>query len=332
MPTPTSKYRLHYYPFGSSLNTRSFSAGSGFRFGFNGKEKENNIIVNGYTFEFRIYNSGLGRFLSTDPIAKIYPWQTPFAYYCNSPISIIDYLGLGQPNWYHNNSNKTKREIKKFRNILSKEDRTRMDKIEKMVKSAAKTKEVDEFMSHLSETYKNDKRFYRSYVDDKSTGHNSIVMMSSIWAYNIDPKRVDKTEEKTTQIKWDVNRRTINNNIINYENKGNIDVAIIIRSATSNPDGKFKGLLLNIELDDSDRKNVFSIEIDHVQSTKPILIKPNEKLKITIADMPKSISNGSSTISFWEYISAQEIEHGRHINPIIQTPQSIKEYVKGIKD
>ena len=95
MPIHPSKPRPKSNPFGSSIKSRSYSAGSGFRFGFNGKEKENNIIFNEYTFEFRIYNSGLGRFFSTDPEMIKYPWQTPYAYYMNAPISILDFLGLG---------------------------------------------------------------------------------------------------------------------------------------------------------------------------------------------------------------------------------------------
>ncbi len=45
----------------------------------------------------RIYDSRLGRWLSTDPRTKEYPWQTPYSYHRNNPINITDYLGGGDP-------------------------------------------------------------------------------------------------------------------------------------------------------------------------------------------------------------------------------------------
>ncbi len=95
MPTPTPKYRPYYYPFGSSLNTRSFSAGNGFRFGFNTQEKDVEIIGEGnsYSFRFRIYNSSLCRFLSVDPLSKNYPWHSTYAFAENDVIRNIDLEG-----------------------------------------------------------------------------------------------------------------------------------------------------------------------------------------------------------------------------------------------
>jgi RHS repeat-associated protein len=89
-----------YYPFGMVMPNRSFSLSSkGYRFGFNGKEKESDIYgeSKAYAFEARFFDSRIGRFFSTDPWEKKYPWQTPFAYFANSPISKIDYLGMGDP-------------------------------------------------------------------------------------------------------------------------------------------------------------------------------------------------------------------------------------------
>ena len=89
MPT-SPKYRNNYYPFGSSLNTRSFSAGSGFRFGFNGKENFDKY----QDYGFRIYYPSLGKFLSTDPLNKDYPWYSTYQFAGNMPIGAIDVDGL----------------------------------------------------------------------------------------------------------------------------------------------------------------------------------------------------------------------------------------------
>jgi RHS repeat-associated protein len=69
-----------------------------YRYGFNGQEKLDEIAgVTGSHLDFgaRIYDSRLGKFLSTDPWESKYAWQTPYAYFANSPISTIDWKGFG---------------------------------------------------------------------------------------------------------------------------------------------------------------------------------------------------------------------------------------------
>jgi RHS repeat-associated protein len=76
-----------------------------YRFGFNGKELDNETYNGSIAFEARIYDSRLGRFLSTDPWEYKYAWQTPYAYFKNTPTQIIDFLGKGgknPPNRGHN--------------------------------------------------------------------------------------------------------------------------------------------------------------------------------------------------------------------------------------
>ncbi|MFO0362979.1 MAG: RHS repeat-associated core domain-containing protein [Flavobacteriales bacterium] len=67
-----------------------------YRYGFNGKEKDAEGMGGGsstYDYGFRIYNAGLGRFLSTDPLSKEYPWYTPYQFAGNKPIWCIDIDG-----------------------------------------------------------------------------------------------------------------------------------------------------------------------------------------------------------------------------------------------
>ncbi len=83
-----------YSPFGVGLYGRSWS--EGYRYGFNGKEKDAEGMGGGsstYDYGFRIYNAGLGRFLSTDPLSKEYPWYTPYQFAGNKPIWCIDIDG-----------------------------------------------------------------------------------------------------------------------------------------------------------------------------------------------------------------------------------------------
>ncbi|HEX8545319.1 MAG TPA: RHS repeat-associated core domain-containing protein, partial [Cytophagaceae bacterium] len=67
-----------------------------FRFGFNGKEKDDDgeFGKTVYDYGFRIYNPGLGRFLSMDPLSKNYQFLSPYQFAENTPIFAIDLDGL----------------------------------------------------------------------------------------------------------------------------------------------------------------------------------------------------------------------------------------------
>ncbi len=88
-PTP----RLNHSTFGSSINTRSFSAGSGFRFGFNTQEKDKEIYNNNetYTATFWEYDGRLGRRWNVDPKA-MYSLSV-YSVFANNPIWFTDVLG-----------------------------------------------------------------------------------------------------------------------------------------------------------------------------------------------------------------------------------------------
>jgi RHS repeat-associated protein len=85
-----------YYPFGMIMPGRTFSAGSGYRYGFNGKEKDNEVSGEGNQQDYgmRIYDTRLGKFLSVDPITRDYPELTPYQFASNTPIQARDLDGL----------------------------------------------------------------------------------------------------------------------------------------------------------------------------------------------------------------------------------------------
>ena len=68
----------------------------GYRFGFNGKEMDNEVSGSGnsYDYGFRIYNPRLGKFLSVDPLTASYPSLTPYQFASNMPIVAVDLDGL----------------------------------------------------------------------------------------------------------------------------------------------------------------------------------------------------------------------------------------------
>ncbi|MBO9730131.1 MAG: hypothetical protein J7623_15945 [Chitinophaga sp.] len=83
-----------YAPFGMGLQGRGFDAGR-YRYGFNGKENDNEIKGEGnqYDYGFRIYNPQIGRFLSTDPLAKKFAFYTPYQFSGNKPTVAVDLDG-----------------------------------------------------------------------------------------------------------------------------------------------------------------------------------------------------------------------------------------------
>lgn len=83
-----------YYPGGSIEPGRSFNAGSQYRYGFNGKENDNDIESGAQDYGMRIYDSRIVRFLSVDPLTPKYPELTPYQFASNNPVSFIDEDGL----------------------------------------------------------------------------------------------------------------------------------------------------------------------------------------------------------------------------------------------
>ena len=92
-----------YYPFGMEMPGRTMG---GYRYGFNRQEK--NAEFGGMThlsFMYRIYNPSVGRFLSVDPIAPLYPYYTPYQFAGNTPIWARELEGL-EPDYSNKNAHK----------------------------------------------------------------------------------------------------------------------------------------------------------------------------------------------------------------------------------
>jgi RHS repeat-associated protein len=80
-----------YSPFGVQLAERTIS-GDGYRFGFMGFERDNEVKGNGnsYTTEFRQYDPRLGRWLSVDPLAHKFAGWSPYVAFADNPIFFTD--------------------------------------------------------------------------------------------------------------------------------------------------------------------------------------------------------------------------------------------------
>jgi RHS repeat-associated protein len=86
-----------YYSFGMAMPGRKYTKpNSGYRYGFNGKENDNDVKDEGNQQDYgmRIYDPRLAKFLSVDPISRRYPMLTPYQFASNRPIDGIDLDGL----------------------------------------------------------------------------------------------------------------------------------------------------------------------------------------------------------------------------------------------
>ena len=77
------------------MPARKYEAANSYRYGFNGKEKDNEIKGEGNQQDYgmRIYDPGLGRWLSVDPAFKEYVAYSPYSYCANNPIINVDVDG-----------------------------------------------------------------------------------------------------------------------------------------------------------------------------------------------------------------------------------------------
>ena len=83
-----------YYPFGMLEPGRQFIAND-YRFGFNGKEKDDEVkgLGNSLNFGERIYDSRVARWLSLDPLKAKYTEWSPYNFGLDNPIVLKDDYG-----------------------------------------------------------------------------------------------------------------------------------------------------------------------------------------------------------------------------------------------
>jgi RHS repeat-associated protein len=106
--TPKLISAQDYYPFGMLMAGRSWNTDK-VKFGFNDKEKDNDIYGNDNAYDFgaRIYNPRIGRWLSLDPLQAKYPSISPYCFVNNMPIIAVDPNGkeivikykVGEDDW-----------------------------------------------------------------------------------------------------------------------------------------------------------------------------------------------------------------------------------------
>ena len=96
------------------LSNRHYVSGSRYRFGFQGQEGDDEWSGSGnmLAFKYRIHDARLGRFLSVDPLAPEYPWNSSYAFSENRVIDCRELEGKELvPAGYYYNRKGTKIEL-----------------------------------------------------------------------------------------------------------------------------------------------------------------------------------------------------------------------------
>jgi len=78
------------YPYGMEQPGR-YMNGSGYRYGYNGMERDSAVTGGHHTTYFRQYDARLGRFWSTDPLT--HSWESPYVAMGGNPIALADPSG-----------------------------------------------------------------------------------------------------------------------------------------------------------------------------------------------------------------------------------------------
>jgi RHS repeat-associated protein len=91
-----------YYSGGMLMPGRKYSSSSLYRYGFNGKENDNEVKGedNQQDYGLRVYDPRLVRFLSVDPLGAEYPWNSSYAFAEGDVIRSIDLDGAEK--WFVN--------------------------------------------------------------------------------------------------------------------------------------------------------------------------------------------------------------------------------------
>ncbi|WP_245933837.1 DUF6443 domain-containing protein [Candidatus Ulvibacter alkanivorans] len=103
----------HYYPFGLkhegyNNSQKGFNIsggfivltpvdplfGSSYKYGYNGKEEQNELGLNWHDFGARNYDAALGRWMNIDPLAEMMRKHSPYNYAFDNPLRFVDPDGM----------------------------------------------------------------------------------------------------------------------------------------------------------------------------------------------------------------------------------------------
>lgn len=94
---PVQQSLTDYYPHGGLIPGREYVAGSHYRYGYQGQYSEKDPETGFNSFELRMWDGRLGRWMSPDPYRQYF---SPYLGMGNNPVSNIDPSGGYNPDWF----------------------------------------------------------------------------------------------------------------------------------------------------------------------------------------------------------------------------------------
>jgi RHS repeat-associated protein len=89
-----------YSPFGVVLEGRSWSVGSGYRYGFQAQEEDAELWEGAVNYKYRVEDPRLGRFFSVDNCFREFSGDSPYMSFRNGSIRYLDVEGNKWVNYY----------------------------------------------------------------------------------------------------------------------------------------------------------------------------------------------------------------------------------------
>ena len=195
MPCKILNSNIKYPTFGSVTPGRSFTSMS-YRYGFNGKEKDNEAKGSGNSYDFgeRIYDPRLGRWQSMDPV--IQPWQSPYCGLNNSPIYLLDPNGEKvkaeidkTPDDKKDKNSTTLTETQQYQSLLNTKAELENETGLKLslVKTSEKNKDVYEFVIDKSSSPQGGSKKARKLMKEMINSDDQVtVLFNSRFATSTD--------------------------------------------------------------------------------------------------------------------------------------------------
>ncbi|CAF3303902.1 unnamed protein product [Rotaria socialis] len=299
--SPVTLTATDYYAFGAPIAERSFNA-SGYRYGFNGKEKVDEIYGSGNMIDLgaRELDTRVGRTPTMDKKAQEYPNISPYSFVLNNPILLIDPDGKDVKLYHITGSNDN------GKMVYTKDEVSQ--KTESVLRDIIKTHSGLNFLSQFAKkgqtiggytfkadgvNSKHDLNIYDySYENETNTGtntrglfgatseakQNKIVFELSLFSRYADKEEVGETYTHETQLHG---KKIVENVIKEYNTNGSIGAKKEIdRERDANPNG-------NKEHDALNNKNKNNVGVRNYNQQAKELINVDKKYEKTFKNAPK---------------------------------------------
>lgn len=155
-----------------------------YRYGFNGKEKDDEVSVGGGSYDFgaRMYDSRLGRWLSLDPRSNDYPYFSPYGFAVDAPLIFIDPDGE-----------------KIVIHYLDSEGNSKYQDYTPGMSPEHSNEFVSQTIKALNSYHSSDSNIASSIVDKAHTSARTVEIHQTRWnmqsASNVQPEEIDGNNE-----------------------------------------------------------------------------------------------------------------------------------------